>query len=235
MMTLSNFLCGIILCLALVTPNSHGSDNGDVVKYRVEDHLVPVNLAADKNFRLKLESLLFVTPADCGRMVRHPASSGETVVSVYSRAAQSSKQTFFVTVTRARKNLWSALSENSPVHSAETVEIQRLDAELSRPAALAVRKAWETMLSQIKESRDDARPPSDSETVEFSLSGENGFVSWGEAPNRPGKSVLQLIEVGDLLFQFVEASPSRRPRIARKLHQKAMNLAAGEKGVRAKY
>ena len=138
------------------------------VAYVSEDHLVPKNPSTDGALRPVLARKLFITPADCASVLIRPPETGEAAVAVYRSRAGNIADSFFVTVTKADKNIDMTANVDS-LEAANKIRVTRCDAEIAKTAALAIYAAWKAMLERTQESHFYARPTLHREELEFSI------------------------------------------------------------------
>lgn len=198
---------------------------------RPVDHLVPFRTSVFDEFRPSLYQKLLVTPGNYGRMIEFvdEPDRGEFAVSVQCEERTGAGKQCFVTLTKAKRNLGSILEENLGKHPLELinrVRSTRKDAAIEPATALAIRSAWTKMLRQVKPRREDGSVVVDAERIEFCLGQPNPTELFAQIPERPGKSVAALVELGRLLAKYCEAPENQRPGMAAKIQLDAKRLAA---------
>ncbi|MFZ1219470.1 MAG: hypothetical protein WAO00_09260 [Chthoniobacterales bacterium] len=182
--------------------------------HHTEDHLVPFRPSVYDEIRPSVYKKLFLTQADCGRMLEFPQDRdrGESVVSVYCDKSSGDEQCH-VTLTKAMKNIGYIRDDNLrefPVALIEKVRVLRTDASIPSSTALAIRAAWTKMLHNIKPRRPDNSVVLDGEKIEFWVAPKDGKSLKGEIPDRPGKPVIAFVRLGRLLAAYCEAPRSAR-------------------------
>ena len=201
------------------------------VAYVTEDHLVPKNPATDGALRPILERKLFVTPGDCARVLIRPPDTGEAVVAVYRNRAGGSGDQFFVTVTKAEKNIDMTANVDS-AEAADRIKIARCDAPIRKTTALAIRSAWGTMLERTHEPRFYARSTLHREELEFSIKGDGQAEVFATLPNKGGRSVSALIKLAKQLETYCHAPVAGRSKLASDIERDARHLVQNEKANR---
>ena len=192
------------------------------------DHLIPWTYGFDRDLRPLVEKKLFITPANCGRMIRmHQMTDqggvGESVVSVYCTPSDC-----HVTLTRSARSLdmlWAdRRGERNEAGLIHAVPVMRKDAELPRSAAQAFRECWRTALLAVRKRPDEERVVLDNDRVEFWLVEPHAAPLKAERPDYPGKRVESLISLGDRLARYCEMSASGRATAAQEIEREAIRL-----------
>lgn len=196
-----------------------------------EDHLVPFRTSVFDEFRPSLYQKLLLTPGNYGRMIEFVAEPdrGEFAVSVQCEERSGAGNRCSVTLTKTKQNLGSILEENlgkRPLELINRVRAIRKDAPIEHEAALAIRSAWTKMLRNVKPRRIDGSVVVDCERIEFCIGQPNPMQLFAEIPERPGKSVNALVELGRLLAKYCEVAEHQRADLAAKIELDAKRLAA---------
>lgn len=180
-------------------------------------HLVPVNENEAREYQTELQRRLSITPADVARMIVCPSWLPEYAVSVHSQGPFSADDVakYYVTVTRASTNIWSAR---------QPVEVRRLDAELAASTALAVKEAWREMLLTTRPYEQPIDSSVDGEIVEFALAQPSRPPLRGELPENPASDVLTLEKLGNLLVKYCEVPPNERAELSKEIEKAAKRL-----------
>jgi hypothetical protein len=199
------------------------------VAYVSEDHLVPKNPSTDGALRPVLERKLFITPADCASVLIRPPETGEAAVAVYRSRAGNIADSFFVTVTKADKNIDMTANVDS-LEAANKIRVTRCDAEIAKTTALAIYAAWKAMLERAQESRFYARPTLHREELEFSIRRKSEAEVFATVPNRGGRSVSALIKLAKQLESYCNAPAAARSNLANKIEHDAKRLVASDEG-----
>jgi hypothetical protein len=196
----------------------------------VVDHLLPWDgeYGFETDLRPLVDEKLWVTPADCGRMIRmHQHSDqggiGESAVSVYCTEAGC-----HVTFTRASRSLgrlWAEhRGERNQAALIRSVPVSRKDAAIPKSTAHAFRECLRAALRATRKLRNDDSIVLDNDRVEFWLVERPSATLKAERPHFPGKSVESLISLGDRLALYCEMSPSRRAAAAAEIEREAVRL-----------
>lgn len=190
-----------MFCMAIAQFGTVSGETLDALKRRDPDL---------ERYRTSIEQRLFVTPANCGRIM----VDGESAVSVYIDASGRG----FVTTTIASASLYDI----DPARLA-TIRVRRFDAPIQRETALAVREAWECALRHI--APDNAQQNSehavlDGMTVEVSLTDDTGRRLEGQMPvtsKYSGPKLRCLWDVANSLLDYSKEKPRRRAQLATKV------------------
>jgi hypothetical protein len=190
------------------------------------DHLSPLDFSdrSVNNYRSFLAAKLGMTPFDCGRIIDTPSFEPESIVSVYSET-QNGHRAFYVTSVQAAANLWQSSKSMRDLAQAQTVSIQRINAEISESIAKKIRTIWTKML------RDAHVPPPLG--LEFELDGKLGFSI--QQPDGlpldgelwlppPGPKTQALVKISDALGEYCKATPANRTAVANKIDREATRL-----------
>ena len=134
-----------------------------------------------------LDKQLLVTSGDYGRMILVPAFEGPTAVSVYGSAFTDEypKQpwSFHITVTKANKSRGSRL------------KITRLDVSIDREFAVAIQRAWATMLLNTRYPQK-SRFVMDGYTAEFSVFVRGAGILYGRIQTPETGLPKEFVEIG---------------------------------------
>ena len=169
------------------------------------DHLVPVRRENGESgqYRRLIYKHLLVTPAQFGRMIYEP----EWAVSLYAVG-----QSHRITVTKSRRSIWIALAgdkDERPRYN--PIRTSRKDVLISAELALAVQRAWATMLSRTR-PEEDRFIFMDAPTVEFTLGSRRGEIT----PPRKGLTI-EMFEIGEALAKLCDIPTAQRPAEEKKL------------------
>jgi hypothetical protein len=198
---------------------------------RQQDHLVPFETSVFDEFRPSLYQKLLVTPGNYGRMIEFvdEPDRGEFAVSVQCEERSVAGKHCSVTLTKAKQNLGSIMVDHwgkRPLELINRVRAIRKDAPLGPATALAVRSAWTKMLRHVKPRREDGSVVVDALRIEFCIGPPNPAQLFAQIPERPGKSVVALVELGRLLAKYSEAPESARASMEKNIERDARRLAA---------
>ena len=225
-------LFAVALGLLALTKIAFAQKEAEPASYPIEDHLVPVVLNAEKDFRALLEKETLIVAEPCARMLKRPsaASEGESGVSVYATQKGTSGSHFRVTLTNAARNMWYATATNNPDPSKASVSVKRVDADIPDSTASAIFRVWnETLLrTHAYEYKGEFRQPSVSDVFEFSLIQPKAKPLYGETPfpgsNDQQPTVASLVKLGQRLCDYCDASPSDRPAMRKEIEVQANRL-----------
>lgn len=190
------------------------------------NYLWPVDVNVDSSYRKLLQTRLYLTPADCGRMIVMAAFGGDNAVSVYTehRDGPGGRTRYMVTYT---------IVESKPQRSEEIgrvePEIKRADVEISEGAATAVRRVWRVMLERPIPQLPEESPSGvvvDGDIVEFSLSLPGAPLLLGALLDDHGPNTEALWQLGLSLIRYSQAAPPEREGIAQKIERDANRLAS---------
>jgi hypothetical protein len=211
------FLC--ISIIAAVTPVS-----AENAAKRNSDHLAPVDRDDEiiNKYRQVLTSKLSITRFDFGRVIIQPSFESESSVSIYSRRAKGG-ETYYVTYIASRANLWQQTRSARKIEAAQSVGIERIDAELPKPVAELVRDIWIRML-------EDRRPRPvwlnmQGRRLEFSLERRRNSPVEAELwLPPPGAKTEALVRLVDSLSTYCQNPSSTRIFLAQKVERQARQL-----------
>jgi hypothetical protein len=198
-----------------------------------DDHLIPFKPSIYDELRPTLYRKLCVTPANYGRMIELPPGPerAEWAVSVSCDEASLTGETCDVTLTRAAANLDYIMQERrgkDPLNAVNKVKVVRKHAPIRKTVAVAVRAAW---LRFLRNSKPSPSRPNDpialhAPKIEFWLVMPDGKAIKAEIPDRPGESVMTLINIGRLLGKYCEEPESQRASLAAQIELDANRIAA---------
>jgi hypothetical protein len=196
-----------------------------------QDHLVPFRTSVFDEFRPSLYQKLLVTPGNYGRMIEFVAEPdrGEFAVSVQCEEPSGAGKQCSVTLTKAKQNLGSILEDHlgkRPLELIDRVRTIRKDAPIAPATASALRSVWTKMIRHVKPRREDGSVVLDALRIEFCIGPPNPTQLFAEIPERPGKSVVALVELGRLLAKYCEAPDRVRLSMAKNIERDAKRLAA---------
>jgi hypothetical protein len=190
------------------------------------DHLTPgIDFEMfGPDYQRVVNERLLIAPSNCGRMIVLPSkgTEGESAVSIYSKQSVEPSKAFRVTYVKAMADLWQPGSQR---HKA-AADVRRMDADIPASAALAVRRAWEKMLSQVTPYEKDPPLQFDPTLVEFSLSDGFSKPLAGQLPARAGRHPKALYKLGQLLVTYSQAKQIQRAEIASRIETAATRLLA---------
>jgi len=183
------------------------------------DSLLRVNKEEMKEVRDALTQLLFLTPANCGRMLVRPSSAPEHAVAVYSRH----NSAYYVSATAASTSVWLALDKRQQAIS--EIKVKRWDARIPPSTALAIKSLWKSSLDHVGDTNlaPYSLEPLDATIVEFSLRAK-GQRRVGELPPEPGKHMTDLEQIGLLLSEYAKSPKAQRSLLAEKIERDANEL-----------
>lgn len=213
----------MFIMLMVVAHLSRGAD---------ADHLDPVHLEWNQNYRKLALSKLCVTRFDCGRTFTLPAFTPESCVSVYS-AANKGPRKYFVTYSEPEDSLWQRTDGGNRPRSAHGLKVQRIDADIPAETAEVLKKVWDRMLGDVRPENGSSSPSGwrmisvDGTDVEFSIERPNTRPFYGTlnvSLPPPGKKTKQLISLSNALIDYCKATPQKRPAIAERIDRDAKRL-----------
>jgi len=192
---------GVILSLLLATAQvAAAADPLELEDGDQPSHLEPVPPRSYEDSRM-LDKQLLVTSGDYGRMILVPAFEGPTAVSVYGSAFTDEypKQpwSFHITVTKANKSRGSRL------------KITRLDVSIDREFAVAIQRAWATMLLDTRYPQK-SRFVMDGYTAEFSVFVRGAGILYGRIQTPETGLPKEFVEIGLDLVAYCSASEKER-------------------------
>lgn len=204
-----------------------------VIEASPAEHLVPVNLEANANYRQLYEKKLFVTSGDVARFVFLPAAlEPEFVVSVYRRKKnQVTGESYYnLTVTMPSKRLWNCIPTGDEkftgrrVDDPKTVRTLRWDASLPDSTALAIHSLWLESLRRAAPDPCTGCVLIDSSDAIFSVVTGDGRTLQARLPKSRGKATESLLNVGFRLAEYSRAPASLQSGLAKKLQKTATEL-----------
>jgi hypothetical protein len=206
---------------------ANGKGNGDL------DQLLSFTYAFNRKVRPTVEAKLIQTPASYGRMIRLPSfpEIGESAVSVDCPTVATKNSPCRVTLTRAQSSMENAfvehLGEADPIQKVREIPTVRKEADIPVATATAFRDCLSTMIPAPGDPLE-LHPVNrtHSERIEFWLEEPNMPVRKGERAEYPGKRTKALINIGDRLARYVEATPSERAAITKQIEQEASRILA---------
>lgn len=218
----------IILRVSLTVLVWHFLNISSVAELSQNDHLAPIRWNWDQMYRQLLTKKLGVTPFAYGRVFIKPSFEAESSISLFCNTAPKGEKCY-VTYLVAAKNLWQATNGGNIPENAKSVKVRRVDIEIPKEAADAVKDAFSQMLLRTKShSRGDERAlPIDATNVEFALQrGGNRPLAAQANPFLPrqGKNVTKLLELAQDLESYCKVESSKRPLIKVTIERKAKEL-----------
>lgn len=164
-----------------------------------------------------LERRLFITPADCGRIV----IDGQTAVSIYHNLHDNKA---VVTLTTASDSLY-----NDDVGQLAKTKVTQIDAAIPSDLALAIRDVWNCVLRQQTPNINGSIPKHvvlDGMTAVLSLKLPNGSKLEGQMPIGSqywGPQLRDLWALSETLVKYCKAEPAKRQSILAKLRSYVAN------------
>ncbi len=193
-------------------------------------HLVPVQHETGESaeYRGLIYKNLLVTPAQFGRMIYEPGwYEPEWAVSIYGVGATSRREqpyrSYGITVTKSLSSIWISLPSNNEEHKHKPIRRSRKDATIDSNLAVAVQRAWRTMLSRTR-PEEERFIFMDAPTVEFTLGSQRGEIT----PPRKGLTI-EMFKIGTALAKFCDIPAAQRAAEQEKLIRR---LAAFERKAR---
>ncbi len=181
-------------------------------------------------YRRLISKHLLVTPAQFGRMIDEPGwDPPEWAVSVYGTGKLGTDpneyRSYHITVTRVVSNrwvssIWTALPSNNEERRRKAIHTSRADVQISRELALAVQRAWATMLSRTR-AEEERYLYTDAATVEFVLGSQRGEIT----PPRPGLT-SEMYAIGEALAKLCALQPAQRAPEEKKLVERLERFEA---------
>ncbi len=183
------------------------------------DHLIPVDPEVEPDVRAAYQRKLFLTPADCARMLVRPPWMGEFAVSVYTVGSQSNA--CHVTLTKAADNIWYFLQHHGSGSGQIPIDVSRYDVDVDCRDASDIKKIWESMLRRMQPPSFSVELPVDGDVTEFLLDNRSPAA---ELPVNPGSDVARLKKIGLILARYCEAPLNERGRLVRNLRNEIRHL-----------
>lgn len=209
-MTTPRLLTALLLSVTIITFSADGKGNSDLANAR--ETLLPFTESYDLELRPIFDQKLIRTPANYGRMIRMHGGSdvGDSVVSVHCGTGEDCQ----VTLTRAEQDLDLVTAghrgDRDPFLPAKQVRVIRSDAPISRNIASIFRASLEKLLPEPGDRSVETVEGYGFDRIEFWLPGADKKSDKGEAQRRPKAKVKSLIQMGDLLSRYAEASSDHR-------------------------
>lgn len=176
------------------------------------DHLTPVSPLPLAYQRLIDEKLL-VTSGNFGRMILFPSFEGEMALSAfgskYTKEIPQKPQAFYITVTKADGSLYFSLPENNEGKRRKPVSIKRTEVQIDREFAVAIQRAWATMLLSTRYPRR-ASAGLDGYTAQFSVFVRGAGVLQGKTWSPKQGLLKEFVEMGRELIHYCSLSEKER-------------------------
>lgn len=197
-----------------------------------EDHLVPVKeaLGLSAIYQELWERKLLLSPGETARFVSLPGTVGvETAISVYQAPGKQNSLpgNYWVTVTQATERLWGYIEPGNE-HRVDPLKIpvERCDAPIAAPAAIAMHKVWLTMLERCRPQEKSNEILVDSSREIVSAVDARGVVLRGESSTTPKENSKALTNIARSLMEYCEALVAKRAEIESNIEETACNLLA---------
>ncbi len=190
------------------------------------DHLTPLRYPASQYDQL-VRDMLVVTEGKYGRFLVKPSFQAEYSVSVDAAVApadigkdhrfvKDKDRLYHLTLTRANKSIWSAMPRNDDPGELESLEVIRVDREISFELAVAIQRSWGRMVQQTRYPRQ-VLVGSDGCNYEFSVwVWAMGFI-YGKTWSPEGGLRLEIVEIGEDLVQLAENAEIQEASLLKKL------------------
>jgi hypothetical protein len=134
--------------------------------------------------------------------------------------AKGDRPTYTLVHTRADRNIWYSMAQNSDDGKPKPVHVRRREVDLPPDLAGRVCRIWERMLRGVRyPTRDPDFAVMDGTRVEFWRRGMFGDTY---EPERGAPKLL--VELGRSLIDYCSASEDHRPRARRDVEQKCRSL-----------
>ncbi len=149
----------------------------------------------------RIENQLLVTSGDYGRMILVPCFEAPTALSVYGSELTDEypkePRSFHITVTKANKSRSARL------------KITRLDVTIDREFAVAIQRAWATMLLNTH-YHQKSHLVMDGYTAEFSVFVRGAGILYGRIQSPERGLPKEFVEIGLQLVDYCSASEKER-------------------------
>ncbi|PYJ84135.1 MAG: hypothetical protein DME22_13885 [Verrucomicrobia bacterium] len=200
------------------------------------DHLEPVPLRSGEYSRM-IEERLLVTTGDYGRMILLPSFEGETAISIYgsdfTEEYPKQPRTFHITVTKADKSLYLTLPRGHHKDPGPRPKIIRLDVKIDRDFAVAIQRAWATMLLNTRYPLK-SYAGLDGFTAQFSVFVRGAGVLHGQIWSPNHGLPKEFVEIGRQLIDYCSTSekerPAKRARVMERLEEFTREAAKASTG-----
>ncbi|MEY2549138.1 MAG: hypothetical protein QOD64_1720 [Verrucomicrobiota bacterium] len=211
---------GIALVLNIITLGCLA----DKAVARSEDHLIPFDPIIDGPLRSIIESKLFQTPFECGRILDRPVETGERGISVYSSRAGGTI-IYLVTLTEAKRNMDIEYNiNNGSLQAAKNVKVVRNDAQISAATALMIRSAFKQMLKGAKQPAGYSRPGMHPQRMEFTIQNGQAKPGWAALPNESGPHVAAVLNLSKKLVEYCKTPSTERMSSEKEIERLAKHL-----------
>lgn len=190
------------------------------------DHLVPVSWWWDSDFDAVLRKTLVVEWGRYGEMIVIPSFSPPYAVSVYHKRTNEVEH-FYATLTEAPAELNAHSSHEQGSQSVERSElvVKRYDVEIPRSLAVAVQRAWATLLRQTRYAKGYS-DGHDGEISRFSVFVRgHGFLT-GEIWSPESGLTAAIRVAGDHLVDLCRTPAHERSNVLKRLQAELEQLEA---------
>jgi hypothetical protein len=193
------------------------------------DHLVPVDGVIDPAYQRLLSRELYLTPANCMRIVLLPsaASIGETALS-FNSTPRGTMEQMVLTCTTAQRNLWSAASEiDSTLRGNPAVRVRRLDVRFPNELSKSISQALKQMIAQSRQPRGSDQIVIDGTDVLFTIENKSGPAMQARlAPESEGKKSKLLRTLVDLLREYCRSNRVEQEALTTRIEAAAQRLTS---------
>ncbi|QEH35863.1 hypothetical protein OJF2_44200 [Aquisphaera giovannonii] len=199
------------LGLVLLVGRCPGQDEAEVPKRQVDqpDHLVPIDPYPgdwhESYAKLYRKTLQLPEPGEAAVMVYMPSFSGEEGLVIHE--TEGKDPSFILIHTRADRNIWYSMPENSDDGKPKRVVVTRREAPLPAETAWRVCRLWERMLRGVRYPipAEEDSTGLDGETIEFWRHNMYG-TTWSPE----GGALRGLLDLGRALADYCEVSEDKR-------------------------
>lgn len=171
------------------------------------NHLQPVSRESSAYDRLVQRRL--VSGGTYGTFICLPSFEREVVVAVDGTDDPLAPNPFGITVTRPEKSLWLSMPENNNERRWKAVRINRAEIAIDRELAVAIQRAWASMLLRTRYPRK-AYLGTDGATFQFSVFVRNLGLLHGEIWSPDRGLPKEFVELGYALLEHATTSPKER-------------------------
>ena len=212
-----------LLGLLSLTLNAMAADRTEPLESehgRQPNHLEPVSPSLDAYDR-RLQQRLLPIGGDYGTFMFRPSFSGEMAVVIYGtdyipNDFPQKPRAYRVTVMRATKSLYYSMPDNNDQHRTKPVSVTRTDAAIDRELAVAIQRAWASMLLRTRYPAKDYHG-CDGFTAQFSVFirglGQIHGETWSPDRGLP----KEFVGLGFAVADYASTTPKDRPAIRAKL------------------
>ncbi len=183
------------------------------------NHLEPISQSLDAYDEV-LQQRLLPLYGDYGTFLFRPSFEGEMGVAIsganYTAGSPREARSFRITVMRATKSLWYSMADKNDPRTAKTVHIVRTDIAIDHDLAVAIQRAWATMLLRTRYPAGKYRGL-DGFTAQFSVFVRGMGQLYGETWSPDRGLPKEFVDLGFAVAQYASAAPSARPELRTKL------------------